>query len=153
MYWLTSPLFGVWSGKKKRTLRISCATFIISTGKGLDHLPLISVDCPPQGAETRWASSTGPEGEKEGWSSTGALCITYLLSIFFILLWCSFWPLCVFVNRFKSFSWKVPMENDFLRFLQGKLDLFTVSLFLLPGIMLFEDNSLTVWEFTSILLC
>ena len=136
MYWLTSPLFGVWPGRKERTLRISGGIFIVSARKGLDHLPLISMDCSPQGAETRWASSAGPEGEEEGWSTTGTLpgapCITYLLSIFFILLWCSFWPLCVFVNHFKSFSWKVPMENDLLRFLQGKLDLFTVLLPLLP---------------------
>lgn len=140
-------------GEDSENLQVGCS--YVSAGRGLDHLPLISVDCSPQGAETRWASSTGPEGGGGAGAPlvpSGTPCITYLLSIFFILLWCSFWLLCVFVNHFKSFSWKVPVENDLLRFLQGKLDLFTVLLPLLPSIMLFEDNSLTLWEFTSIVL-
>lgn len=108
---------------------------------------------PPPGA-----FPTSPCAEEDGCGATcslpGATCLPSIpTSCLLNLVLMSFGSLCVFVSHFQSSSGRALVEYNLPRALQRTSDLLTLLLFLLHRIMLFEDNSLTLWEFTSWGLC
>lgn len=102
----------------------------------------------------RRASSTGPEGDNWYGDSCNLslelliLHIAYLLNLALMYL---FLFMYVCVNCFKTDIFMKRACGKWLTeiFFLGKLNLFIILLFLLHVTVLFEDNSLSCWEFTS----